>query len=145
MVSLRPRNNRQQTKGASDMRHTHYIAASAATADSDTYQIGQIRERRYAGQRILSRLAGYRRQRASGNGERGAVVGVWLPLDTWTRRRAPEHARKVVDIRRNLVSRASHLPMNRSVKTKAKRYQGSAPPRQFPTQIPTEHITCVGR
>ena len=127
------------------MRHTHYIAAAAATSDSDTYQIGQIREQHYAGQRILSRLAGYRKQRASGNGERGAVVGVWLPLDTWTRRRAPEHAHLLTKIRRNLVSRASHVPMNRSVKTKAKRYQGSTPPRQFPTQIPTENITCVGR
>ena len=113
------------------MRHTHYIAASAATADSDTYQIGQIRERRYAGQRILSRLAGYRKQRASGNGERGAVVGVWLPLDTWTRRRAPEHAHLLVKIRRNLVSRGSYVPMNRSVKTKAKRYTTSFAPRGF--------------
>jgi len=128
------------------MRHTRYVKAELVNDnDTDTYQWGQYKVRHYAGQRIVTRLVGYRAQRASGNGERGGRTPVYLTPVEWNQRHTPRFAQLMRKIRRNWGAREALVPMNRSVKTKAKRHQGSTPPRQFPSQIPTEHITCIGR
>jgi hypothetical protein len=126
------------------MRHSKYVKADTVN-DTDTYQWGQFKVQHYAGQRIVTRLVGYRAQRASGNGERGGRVPEYLTPIEWTRRHLPRYAQLMRKIRRNWGVREAFVPQNRSVKTKAKRYQSSAPPRQFPTQIPTEHNTLVPR
>ena len=126
------------------MRYTKYVKADTVN-DTDTYQWGQYRVQYYAGQRIVTRLVGYRSQRASGSGERGGRAPVYLTPIEWNQRHTPRFAQLMRKIRRNWGVREARVAMNRSVKTKGKRYQRSAPPRQFPTQIPTEHITCIGR
>ena len=129
------------------MRHTRFVPADAVN-DTDQYQWGQYRTQ-YAsnGQRVITRLAGYRTQRASGNGERGGRVPIYLTPIEWNRRHLPRYAQLMRKIRRNWGAREAFVPMNRSVKTKAKRWQASTGglSQGFPRQIPTEHATLVPR
>lgn len=112
------------------MRHTRYVKAELVN-DTDTYQWGQYKVRHYAGQRIVTRLVGYRAQRASGNGERGGRVPEYLTPVEWNQRYTPRFAQLMRKIRHNWGAREARVEMNRSVKTKAKRHAESFAPCGF--------------
>ena len=113
------------------MRHSRFIAADAVI-DTDTHQVGQMRVYVIAGtgQRLYMRLAGYEKARAH-NGARGGTQGVWLNLNEWSRRFTPDVVWKLKRVKRNLLSVGYHVPLNRTVKTKGKRYRQSAPPMGY--------------
>lgn len=127
------------------MKHTRFVNADTVN-DTDRYQWGQYRVQRYSGQRTVTRLVGYRTQRASGSGEHGGRTAVYLTPIEWNRRHLPKYAQLMRKVKRNWGSREASVDQNRSVKTRGKRYRESTGglSQGFPHQIPTEHITLVG-
>ena len=106
------------------MRHTKYVQADEVN-NNDTYQWGQYRTYFHNGQKIVHRLAGYVKGKKG-----GSATAVWLDLATWTRRYY-ERPKIMKQIKRDIIVKPVIMPMDRTIKTKGKRYTTSFAPHGY--------------
>ena len=106
------------------MRHTKYVQADEVN-NNDTYQWGQYRKYMRDGVQVIERLAGYTKAT-----KYAGACACWLDLGRWSRRyqESPKMMRK---IKRNVIVKPLVMPMDRTIKTKGKRYITTIPPHGF--------------